>query len=136
MSDNISKQDLAQIVESSLSTTPLISSNKMDDFKWKVNLDHVEIQIAIEDRSGQLSISLYLVVLQLPTQNRAECIAELMNANFHIQSKYALFSDFILQIVDIHQTHFISTENFVEILNTYAHHVVLLRNDLYLKYYN
>lgn len=136
MPDTITKEDLARLVDLSLSNSNLISNDKIDEFKWKVNLNNVEIQIAIEHTSDQPSLSLYLVVMQLPAQNRAACIEELMSANFHIQSKYALFSEFILQVIDIQQTNSMSVESFVEVLNTYAHHVVLLRNDLYLKYYN
>ena len=130
------KEHVIQTIESSLSVLAPQSKIKMEDSKWKINLDNVEIQIAIDEISPELSLSIYFVVLQLPQNNRAACIEELMNANFHIRSKYALFNGFILQLVDIPQANSISSGHLAEMLGMYTNHVNLLRNDLYVKYYN
>ena len=131
----MTKQNLSGIIDSALATIGLTTNAKTGEFKWNVNLNDVETQIAVEDAGGSPTISLYFAILQLPPKNRAECIEELMRAHFHMQSKYTLYNEFILQIVDVQHTQLMTADIFSELLSMYVQHAAALRNDLFQKYF-
>lgn len=131
-------QKLAAVIDSALAKMTLPVNQKTADFNWKIMFNEVEVQIAAADPLGndRPVLSLYLVILRLPENNRSACVEELMRANFQTAfSKYALFDEFILQLVDIQQPEMLDEESFMTTLSLYTQHAGRLRQDLYVKYY-
>lgn len=128
---------LTQVVQQAIESIDTSYVHTPEPNKWKVMINDVDIQIAIDDplQSGSPSLSLYFVIIQLPENKRAECIEELMRANFQAMSKYALYEDMILQLVDFLQTDMLNAENLKITLEMYANHVLSLRQSIYQRYF-
>lgn len=105
---------------------------------WKIVHEEVEVQIVIDNtvNPDYPSLTLYFVFFELPPQNRGACLEELMQAHFHGLSKYALFKNFLMQIMDFPHTDNLTIETVVQTINMYVQHVKTLRLDLYQRYFS
>lgn len=133
-----SKIDLLQsTVELAIEQLKPTSVQQLKPQRWKIVYQEVEIQIAIDDTINPEypSLTLYLILFELPQENRGACLEELMQAHFYGLSKYALFQDFLVRIMDFPYTDSLTIETMQKTICIYAEEIAKLRMDLYQRYF-
>lgn len=133
-----SKIDLLQsTIELAIEQLQPTSVQQLKPQRWKIVYQEVEVQIAIDDSINPEfpSLILYFILFELPQENRGACLEELMQAHFYGASKYALFQDFLIRIMDFPHTDGLTIETMKQTIQLYTQEITTLRVDLYQRYF-
>lgn len=130
-------EQLHTTIELAIEALKPTSSQQLRPGNWKIVYQEVEVQIVADNSVNPdfPSLILYFVLFELPKENRGACLEELMQAHFHGLSKYALFQDFLMQIMDFPHTDNLTVDHIKEAIELYTKHIAAMRIDLYQRHF-